>query len=165
MRLAPFLATIWLLVSTDAPAFECSGVNLPSSQVICSDPELVRIADERQALFSELWERLSPDQQSTLKIDQNRWVREYATACGVPPNVPPQLPATSQVVQCFKRAGLERTAYLRSYLIGLPSGAPASSVSRDTTTSTQGRIGPSFKCAPGQDPLAQVICSDSNCLR
>jgi Putative peptidoglycan binding domain len=28
--------------------------------------------------------------------------------------------------------------------------------------SARDRIGPSFKCAPGQDPLAQVICSDSN---
>jgi uncharacterized protein YecT (DUF1311 family) len=116
LRLVPFLAALLMSASSNLAAFECTGVRLPSSQVICSDAELKALADERQQVFSELWEHLNPDQQNALKTDQNRWVREYATACGLPPNVPPQLPATPQVIQCFKRAGLARTAYLRSYL-------------------------------------------------
>jgi peptidoglycan hydrolase-like protein with peptidoglycan-binding domain len=130
--------------------------------VICSDLELRGLADERQQVFSELWERLGADQQSALKTDQNRWVREYATACGVPPSVPPQLPATPAVIECFKRAGLARVGYLRSYATRLPNGTSLSPANPDTTMLARDRIGPSFKCAPGQDLLAQVICSDSN---
>jgi uncharacterized protein len=143
-------------------AFECSGVKLPSNLVICSDPELVRLADERQQVFSELWAHLEADQQNALKTDQNLWVREYATACGVPPNVPPRLPPTLTVVECFKRAGLARIEYLRKYPTGLPTGTTLPLANPDTTISARDRIGPSFKCAPGQDPLAQIICSDSN---
>lgn len=130
--------------------------------MICSDPELIRLADERQQVFSELWVHLEANQQNALKSDQNLWVREYAPACGVPPNVPPQLPATPAVIDCFKRAGLARIAYLRSYATRQPSRTSLSSANPDTTMSARDRIGPSFKCAPGQDPLAQVICSDSN---
>ena len=38
---------IWVTFSGgSAAAFECVGVRLPSSIVICSDPELMRLADE-----------------------------------------------------------------------------------------------------------------------
>jgi len=156
-RRVRFVARQFLLAlgSMNALAFECSRVKLPSSQVICSDPELIGLADERQQVFSELWALLETDQQNTLKSDQNLWVREYATACGVPPNVPPRLPASPVVIECFKRAGLARIAYLRNY-------AGGSSLSPANPDTTRDRIGPSFKCAPGQDPLAQVICSDTN---
>jgi uncharacterized protein len=36
-----------------ASAFECAGVRLPSSMVICSDPELITLADERQDAINE----------------------------------------------------------------------------------------------------------------
>jgi hypothetical protein len=36
-----------------AAAFECAGVKLPSTIVICGDPELMRLADERQEAINE----------------------------------------------------------------------------------------------------------------
>jgi hypothetical protein len=45
---------IWAaLASGTAAAFECTGVTLPSTLVICSDAELMRLADERQEAFHE----------------------------------------------------------------------------------------------------------------
>jgi hypothetical protein len=45
---------LWILLdSQTAAAFESTGVTLPSSLVICSDPELVRLADERQEAINE----------------------------------------------------------------------------------------------------------------
>jgi len=42
-----------LLYSGTAAAFECAGVTLPSTLVICSDPELMRLGDERQEAINE----------------------------------------------------------------------------------------------------------------
>jgi uncharacterized protein len=47
-----------VLLSADAGAFECASVRLPSNLVICSDPDLMRIADERQQVYSEIWARV-----------------------------------------------------------------------------------------------------------
>jgi uncharacterized protein YecT (DUF1311 family) len=96
-------------------ALECDKVQLPSSLVICSDQDLLATADERAKIYRELWARLGAAQQEALKADQARWVREYATRCGVPPESPPQLPATAVVLDCFKQAGRARIAFLRSY--------------------------------------------------
>jgi uncharacterized protein len=42
---------IWLtLGGGSAAAFECGGVKLPSTLVICSDPELMRLADDNSAI-------------------------------------------------------------------------------------------------------------------
>jgi hypothetical protein len=116
-------ASVLLLEIAPVHAFECDKVTLPSSSVICADPELQAIADERQRVFSEVWARLEPDQQKALRADQNRWVRDYATACGVSPDVPPSLPPTPSVVDCFRRAGLARIAYLQGYPTGPTSAA------------------------------------------
>jgi len=123
MRLIVIVLGILLFVQT-ASAFECIGVKLPSSIVICSDPELMRIADERQQAFNEARSRLSEQQLKELMADQTAWVRTYATACGVPADsVQPVLPASPSIKACFKRAGEARTAYIRSYY---PSTPPAS---------------------------------------
>src|SRR5437868_12582163 len=132
-----------VLLSANAGAFECANVRLPSNLVICSDPELMRIADERQQVYSEISARLDVDQREALKADQNRWVREYATACGVPPDVIPHLPPTPAVIECFKQAGLVRIAFLRGYP-GTATGLHSLAVTgAGPSTSTQGRIGPS----------------------
>jgi uncharacterized protein len=45
---------IWLtLGGGSAAAFECVGVKLPSTLVICSEPELMRLADERQEAINQ----------------------------------------------------------------------------------------------------------------
>ena len=150
-----------LLEIAPAQAFECDRITLPSSLVICSDPELQAIADERQQVYSDLWARLDPDQQKALRADQNRWVRDYATACGVSPDLTPTLPPAPSLIECFKSAGVARTAFLRRYYANIPTNPGPALASPSSNTGARDRIGPSFKCAPGQAALAQIICSDS----
>src|SRR5690242_5899518 len=105
-----------ILGPASAWAFDCSNVTLPSSAVICSDPELMRIADERQQAMNEARARLSPEQYRALIADQNAWIRSYSAACGVPPDGDmPEPPIAVSVRACFKRAGEARTAYIRSF--------------------------------------------------
>ena len=49
------------LLAPAASAFECAGVKLPSSLVVCSDPELMRLADERQEAINEARGRIGED--------------------------------------------------------------------------------------------------------
>jgi predicted aspartyl protease len=98
-----------------AAAFDCAGVTLPSSSVICSDPELMQLADERQEAFNEARARVGEDRFPQLWEDQKAWVRSYASACGVPADSPAPIPVPTSVVACFKQAALARIAYLRGY--------------------------------------------------
>src|SRR5260221_9386274 len=92
MRLIAIAFWVLFLNLQAASAFNCAGVKLPSSIVICGDPELMRIADERQEAMNEARVRLSEQQFNELMADQNAWIRAYATACGVPPDEgPPEL--------------------------------------------------------------------------
>ena len=64
MRLAALILTLALgsvLGNGTAKAFDCTGVTLPSSIIICSDPELMRLADERQDAINEARERIGED--------------------------------------------------------------------------------------------------------
>ena len=115
-----------------AMAFNCSGISLPSSIVICSDPDLARLADERQQIYNETRSRLTPEQQNALWEDQKIWVRNYATACGTPADTPPSIPAPPSVIQCFKRAAEARAVYLRAY--GVPGNAASNSAPTPRTT-------------------------------
>ena len=84
---------IWTIFgSGTAAAFECVGVKLPSTIVICSDRELMRLADERQEAINEARGRIGEDAWPPLWEDQKDWVRSYATACGVPLDRPPPTP-------------------------------------------------------------------------
>jgi len=113
-----FAVGVGLLAAASARAdhvLECDKVQLPSSLVICSESELLAIADERGQVYRELWARLDAAQRAALQADQARWVGEYATRCGVPPDRPPELPPIPSVVDCFKQAGRARIAFLRGY--------------------------------------------------
>src|SRR4051794_16456662 len=81
---AAILALLAILAPGPAAAFNCEGVTLPSSVVICSDPELMLLADERQIAINEARGRVGEEAWSGLWDDQKAWVRSYATACGVP---------------------------------------------------------------------------------
>ena len=118
-----------------AMAFNCSGITLPSSMVICSDPDLTRLADERQQIYNEARSRLTPDQQNALWEDQKAWVRSYATACGAPPDNPPPIPTPPSLIECFKRSAETRAAYLRTY--GVSGSAASSSAAPPSTAPTQ----------------------------
>ena len=65
MRLVA-LALGFALLTPSAWAFDCTGVKLPSNIVICSDPELMRLADERQQIYNEARSRLTPEQQKAI---------------------------------------------------------------------------------------------------
>src|SRR6266404_2806238 len=114
---------IWaLLVSGTAAAFECAGVTLPRLIVICSDPELIRLADERQKVIDEARARIGETRWPELWEDQKAWVRSYATACGVPSDRPqPPFPISASIKACFKQAAVARIAYLRAY--GVTAGS------------------------------------------
>jgi hypothetical protein len=99
-----------------AAAIDCASVKLPSSIVICSDPELMRLADERQAALNEARARIGEERFPELWENQKAWVRSYAARCGVPPDGPaPRLPVSSAIRQCFKAAAEARLAYTRTY--------------------------------------------------
>jgi uncharacterized protein len=166
MRLTALIPLTFALGSTfgngAAQAFDCTGVTKPSSIVICSDPDLMRIADERQEAVYGARARLSDEQFRALMADQAAWVRTYATTCGVPPESgPPRLPVSSAVKECFRRAGEARAAYLRSYGLaaGRPSALPA------LPPGSQEPVGPSFDCANAVHPLTLLICADADLAR
>jgi uncharacterized protein len=160
-----------LLGSTGCFAFDCAGVKLPSSLVICGDPEPMRLADERGEAFKEALARLDPGQQKELRADQNGWVRSYATACGVPPDRPPPSPVPDATRECFKRAAQARIAYIRVY--GLAEGTDTSASAGIATLPSPpsravpvpSRIGPSFDCAKAARPLELMICGNPELSR
>jgi hypothetical protein len=124
MRFVAFVLSM-MLASGTAAAFDCVGVTFQPTVVLCSDPELMRLADERQEEINEARGRIGEQAWPALWEDQKRWVRFYATACDVPPDQPPPDPVPASVIDCFKRAGEARVAYLRAY--GLSAGTIATS--------------------------------------
>jgi hypothetical protein len=113
---------LWaLLGSGTAAAFDCANATLSSSLVICGDPELMGLADERQEAINEARGRIGEDRWPALWDDQKAWVRSYAAACGVPPDRPPPFPVSAPVKACFKRAAVARIAYIRAYGAALSS--------------------------------------------
>jgi uncharacterized protein/predicted aspartyl protease len=160
MRIIALVLGIWLLGAGSAAAFDCANATLPSSIVICTDPELQRLADERQAAFNQALWGLDPRLGRQLLADQRAWVRSYATVCGVPPDRPPPIPVPPSVIECFKRAGAARIAYIRNYGLAAKAGSlpvPIQSLSN--------RVGPSFDCRKAAKPLAFLICADSQLSR
>jgi hypothetical protein len=150
MRLSSLMLGI-LLLGRSAWAFDCGNATSPLSIVICSDPELIRIADERQAAVNEARVRLPPEQFRNLLDEQKGWITWYATSCGVPPDGgAPKLPASPEVRGCFKRAGEARTAYIQAYRGGRAAQAPAPA----QPVALSDRLGPGFDCANAKRPLA-----------
>jgi hypothetical protein len=121
--IASLAAACWLQFTASAQAFDCDKVALPSNIVICSDPELMGLADERQEAFNEARARLGEDRFPQLWEDQKAWVRSYAAACGVPPDRPAPIPVPASVKACFKQAAVARIAYLRAPWF-VPNGTP-----------------------------------------
>jgi S1-C subfamily serine protease/uncharacterized protein len=160
MRFVAFLLSM-MLASGTAAAFDCVGVTFPPTVVLCSDPELLRLADERQAAIYEARARIGEQAWPALWEDQKRWVRSYAIACGVPPDRPPPIPVPAFIIECFRQAGAARVAYLRAY--GATAGGPPPPTVSQTTTG--GRIGPSFDCSKAASPLTYLICGDAQLSR
>lgn len=159
MLIIAFLLSL-VIASGTAAAFDCVGVTFPPTVVLCSDPELMRLADERQAAIYEARARVGEQGWPALWEDQKRWVRSYAAACGVPPDRPPPNPVPASVKECFRQAGAARVAYLRAYGVDV-----ATATSPALAPSTNSRIGPSFDCNKAASPLTFMICSDTELSR
>jgi len=97
------LAFGFMLANGAAKAFDCSSATLPSSIVICSDPELIRLADERQEAISEARARIGEEAWPALWENQKAWVRSYALARGIPQDRPPPLPVPTSIRGCLHR--------------------------------------------------------------
>ena len=126
MRLAALVVTLALgsiLGNGTAKAFDCTGATLASSIVICSDPELMRLTDERQEAIKEARGRIGEEAWPDLWENQKAWVRSYATACGIQQDRPPPMPVPASIRACFKRAAEARIAFIRGY--GLAPGTLA----------------------------------------
>jgi uncharacterized protein len=153
---------LWaVLYSGTATAFECASVTLPSSLVICSDPELMRLANERQEAINEARGRIGEEAWPALWENQKALVRSYATVCGVLPERPPPFPISASIKMCFKQAAVARIAYLRSYGVAT-AGATASPT---PLVEGRNRIGPSYDCDKAGYPLALLICADADLSR
>lgn len=150
-----------VLGSGTAAALDCSGVTFPPTVVICSDPELIRLTDERQQAINEARARIGERAWPVLWEDQRRWVPSYATACGVPPDRPPPDPVPASIKECFRRAGEARIAYLRSYGVA----ASSTSVATPAEPTASGHIGPSYDCSKATTPLTLLICVDPGLSR
>ncbi len=154
---------LWaLLGSGTAAAFDCANATLPSSLIICADPELTGLADERQEAINEARGRIGEERWPALWDDQKAWVRSYATACGVSPERQPPFRVSASVKACFKRAAIARIAYIRAYGVTAGGSTPASpspgAVGRN-------RVGPSFDCNTAGYPLALMLCADDDLSR
>jgi len=151
MRLAALILTL-ALSSGAANAFDCNDVTLPSSIVICSDAELIRLAEERQQAINEARERIGEDAWPALWENQKAWVRSYAAGCGISQDRPPPMPVPASARACFKRAAEARIAFIRGY------GPPASG----SLTVAPKRVGPGFDCSKAMRPLSLIICADTD---
>src|SRR5712691_5007970 len=115
MRKIAIGLAVWLLSSAPAAAFNCAAVKLPWDIVVCTDPELKVLADQRLEAFEQAKTRLNPSQIEQLRQDQSAWVRSYSASCGIRADRAPPTPMPAEVIRCFKRAGEERLTYLRAY--------------------------------------------------
>ena len=113
MWLASLFGGALLLVGSNAFGFECTGVKLASNVVICSDPELIRVADERQTAANEARDRLSPEQFRKLLDEQKSWIAWYSASCGVPSRS-----------SSFFRGMMSRTTVSQSSVVQFQPAAP-----------------------------------------
>jgi hypothetical protein len=134
-----------LLFPTNASASDdisgwCAKVTKPSSIVICTDPELRRMALARNVLFAEARNTLTPEAYQILLDDQWRWIKNYTRICGVASDGPtPLTPIAQNVIDCYQRAGRERIAYLTAYLGRTPSYQPQVPLQDDTAANERAK--------------------------
>jgi predicted aspartyl protease len=117
-----------------ASAFNCVGAKLPWDVVVCSDSQLQLLADERLAAFEVAKQRLTELEVQHLRDDQAAWVRSYSAACGIRADAVVPMAISAGVIECFKKAGEARLAYLRAY--GASSVPPSANAPSTTPALT-----------------------------
>lgn len=168
--LALTAATVLLLTIPSAFADDMSDMadwcateaTAPSSVVICSDPELRRMAVVRNKIFADARANLSPDEMKELETDQNQWIHEYTGSCGASVNGPPMaIPIPLEIIDCFRRAGRERIAELVRQLrdvipnYQVPAVSGVGPESNPASAATAGNIKTTFRVVgiPSNDVL------------
>jgi len=116
----------WFFTAATAAAFPCTNPKLPWDTVVCGNAELQKLADERLKAFQAATARLGPQDAQRLREEQSAWVRSYSASCGIHANRPPPSPIPAELVECFKRAGMERLAYLQAYAPDNTAAKPSS---------------------------------------
>ncbi|MGH7099570.1 MAG: retroviral-like aspartic protease family protein [Stellaceae bacterium] len=165
MRTLALALGIWLLGIAPAAAFNCAGVRMPWDIVICTDPGLQTLADERLIAYEQAETRLAPAEVAQLREDQRAWVHAYSAACGIRADRPPPIPVPASVVACFRRAGAARLAYLRTYGAATRLVPPPANPVQTAAPRAGDRIGPSFDCSKVTRPLPLLICADPGLSR
>src|SRR6202030_2846259 len=89
----------------------CKPAATPLNVATCGEDDLRALAIERLRAFDNARSRLSWEQQKALAADQNGWALSVAQACGLKPNVAPELPLDPALKACLARAGKERLGY------------------------------------------------------
>jgi hypothetical protein len=122
----------------------CSKITQPLGIALCSDPELRRLAAERQTAFNKTRGALGPEQQKALLGDQKRWIEQYPVSCGLDVTKPPPLPLSERVRDCMAMAGRQRTLYIQNY----PSSATAGQTSEGASNAGIGAESQSTPTTP-----------------
>jgi hypothetical protein len=95
----------------------CAKASKPDNIVVCADSDLRRMTADRNSLLSDAQRALSVEAYQMLRDDEARWVKSYTAECGVPADGPPPVrPVPQAVIDCYKRAGAQRLAYLAQTL-------------------------------------------------
>ena len=111
-----------LAVCGSARAYDCKDARLPAEVVICSDPQLVKLVDQRDRALAAARKRAGAEQRKTLNAEQRGWLREYPRRCGVAAKGKAPNPIGKDLIACFEHAIEARTAALRDY--GAPAAKP-----------------------------------------
>lgn len=138
MRKLVLAAMFGLLAAASARADEaadmaglnawCAKAALPASIAICSDPELRRLAIERQHAYDKLRATLDDAGKARLLANQNAWVKAYSSECGVPQGgAGPPLPLPSNIRYCMVGAAADRLKYFETQM-GETSAAAATPI-------------------------------------
>jgi len=126
MRLIVFGLLALAAMGGNAVGFNCTDPASPAVAVVCSDPELIKLTQERQRVWKALHDSVGGAERKALVDNERQWLAHYPEDCGVTGNRPPAK-ITDDMRACFKKADNERIAYMRAYGTGgtVPAAATA----------------------------------------
>jgi hypothetical protein len=95
----------------------CTRPSKPENIVICADPELRRLAEERVRVLDIAHRQLAPDAYKHLSDNELSWTNTYTAKCHVAATGPaPPLPIAHDVIECYKYETEAHIAELNAYL-------------------------------------------------
>jgi uncharacterized protein YecT (DUF1311 family) len=116
MRLSIATTLVLFAACSAAQARDCKNATVPAEVVVCSNPRLIKLVDQRDRALAAARARADAGQRQTLMTEQRRWLREYPRSCGVGDPGKPLEPTSKEIVACFARAITARTEALHEYV-------------------------------------------------